>query len=120
MAETKARRGDIGSVVEMLESHDSGRTMGDLSRDVREAIQRARELASDEGSATVKFTISAAIVVSSKGRAEMKLTTQCTPPRAAHPTTTLYVAAEGTLATTDPKQPVFEFAKKTAKTTAEE
>ncbi len=105
------KRGDVDTVVSLLESHDKGLTMKGFSREVRDAIARAREMARFEGSATVKFAVSGTITITGKGRAEVKLSTACTPPRESHPTTTLYTAADGTLATADPRQPAFEFAK---------
>jgi hypothetical protein len=110
--EAPERRGDVDTMVSLLESHDSGQTMADMSREMRDAIQRARELATTEGVATVKFTVSGSITVTNKRRAEMKLSTSVTAPRAAHPTTTLYTAAGGTLSSSDPRQAVMEFAKK--------
>lgn len=118
--ETAERRGDVDTVVSLLESHDSGQTMADMSREMREAIRRARELATTEGVATVKFTVGGSITVTNKRRAEMRLSTSVTAPRAAHPTTTLYTAAEGTLSSSDPRQAVMEFAKKARRATTPE
>ena len=113
------RRGDVDTVVSLLESHDSGQTVKDMSAELREAIVKARELAKTEGSTAVKFTMGGTITVTAKGRAEVKLATSVTPPRTAHPTTTLYAAAGGTLSTSDPRQGVMEFAKKATRRAAE-
>lgn len=117
--EKSEKRGDVDTLSSLLESHDSGRTVADVSRDLRDAIQRARELALEEGAATVKFTVGGSITVTAKGRADVKLTTSVVQPRAAHPTTTLYTAAGGTLATSDPKQVTMAFVRKGVKAAVE-
>lgn len=100
----KTRRGEVATVAALLEVHDSGRTHSDLSRDLREALERGGEIARDEGKATTKVTVTITAATTANGRTEVKVGGKVTAPRPSHPTTVLHAMEGGTLSERDPKQ----------------
>lgn len=106
------KRGEITTLTSILEAHDSGGTVADISAAIRSALGQGADIANEHGTATTKCNLTITLVQAGNGRVELKVEGKVQAPREPHPTTILHSAEQGTLTARDPRQVEMPFRTK--------